>query len=115
MKSLSKLLPYVKPYTLFAILGPLLMCIEVAMDLLQPTIMQHIIDVGIANNDNAYVIRLGLLMLLTAFIGLIGGAGSSIYSTKAAVNFCGRYSPGCVSKKRSGFRVKIRIHLVLVN
>ncbi|QFG00551.1 ABC transporter ATP-binding protein [Psychrobacillus glaciei] len=87
MKSLGKLLPYIKPYTLFAILGPLLMCIEVAMDLLQPTIMQHIIDVGITNNDNAYVIRLGLLMLLTAFIGLIGGAGSSIFSTKAAVNF----------------------------
>lgn len=87
MKSLSKLLPYVKPYTLFAILAPLLMCVEVAMDLLQPTIMQHIIDVGIANNDNAYVIKLGLLMLLSAFIGLIGGAGCTIYSTKAAVNF----------------------------
>ena len=87
MKSIWKLLPYVKPYTLFAILGPLLMCVEVAMDLLQPTIMQHIIDVGIANNDNAYVIWLGLLMLLTAIIGLIGGAGCTIYSTKASVNF----------------------------
>ncbi len=87
MKSLGKLFPYLKPYTLFAILAPLLMCVEVAMDLLQPTIMQHIIDVGIANNDNAYVIKLGLLMLLTAVIGLIGGAGCTIYSTKAAVNF----------------------------
>ena len=87
MNSLSRLLPYVKPYTLFAFLGPLLMCIEVSMDLLQPTIMQHIIDTGIAGNDNAYVIKLGLLMLLTAFIGLIGGVGSSIYSTKAAVHF----------------------------
>ena len=46
MKSLKKLLPYIKPYTLFAILGPLLMCIEVSMDLLQPMIMQHIIDDG---------------------------------------------------------------------
>ena len=87
MKSLGKLFPYIKPYTLFAILAPLLMCVEVAMDLLQPTIMQHIIDVGIANNDNAYVIKLGLLMLLTAVIGLIGGAGCTIYSTKTAVNF----------------------------
>ena len=87
MKSLRKLLRYVKPYTLFAILGPLFMCIEVAMDLLQPTIMQHIIDVGIANNDNAYVVKLGLLMLLAAFVGLIGGMGSTVYSTKAAVHF----------------------------
>lgn len=87
MKSLKKLLPYIKPYTLFAVLGPLLMCIEVSMDLLQPMIMQHIIDDGVANNDSTYVIKLGLLMLVTSIIGLIGGVGSSIYSTKAAVNF----------------------------
>ena len=61
MKSLRKLLPYVKPYMLFAILAPILMCIEVAMDLLSPTIMQHIIDVGIANDDTAYVIKLGIV------------------------------------------------------
>ena len=72
---------------LFAILGPLFMCMEVAMDLLQPTIMQHIIDDGIANNDTAYVIKLGVLMLVAAFIGLIGGAGCTVYSTRAAVSF----------------------------
>lgn len=84
---MQKLLKYIKPYTLFAFLGPFFMCIEVAMDLLQPTIMQMIIDIGIANEDNAYVIKLGLLMLLSAVIGLIGGIGSSIYATKAAVYF----------------------------
>lgn len=72
---------------LFAILAPMFMCIEVAMDLLSPTIMQHIIDNGIANNDTAYVIKLGVLMLVTAVIGLIGGVGCTIYSTRAAVNF----------------------------
>ncbi|WP_277584743.1 ABC transporter ATP-binding protein [Psychrobacillus antarcticus] len=87
MKAFGKLLPYVKPYMLFAILAPIFMCIEVAMDLLSPTIMQHIIDGGIANNDVAYVIKLGVLMLVTAVIGLIGGVGCTIYSTRAAVNF----------------------------
>ncbi|MBO0960911.1 ABC transporter ATP-binding protein [Neobacillus sp. MM2021_6] len=87
MKSLWKFLRYIKPYRLFAILGPLLMCIEVAMDLLQPTIMQHIIDVGIAQNNNTYVVTMGLLMLVTAVIGFLGGAGCTVYSTKAAVNF----------------------------
>ena len=72
---------------LFAILAPMFMCIEVAMDLLSPTIMQHIIDNGIANDDTAYVIKLGVLMLVTAVIGLIGGVGCTIYSTRAAVNF----------------------------
>lgn len=86
MKALLKLLPYMKPYTLFIILAPLLMCLEVVMDLLQPALMQHIIDTGIANQDNAYVIKLGLLMLLSAFLGLIGGAGCIFFSAKSAVN-----------------------------
>lgn len=72
---------------LFAILAPIFMCIEVAMDLLSPTIMQHIIDDGIANDDTAYVIKLGVLMLVTAVVGLIGGVACTIYSTRAAVNF----------------------------
>ncbi|MFP7298468.1 ABC transporter ATP-binding protein [Neobacillus niacini] len=87
MKSMIKLLHYMRPYKLFAIFGPLFMCIEVLMDLLQPTIMQKMIDTGIANQDNAYVIKLGVLMLLSALIGLVGGAGSSIYAAKSAVHF----------------------------
>ncbi|MBO0991954.1 ABC transporter ATP-binding protein [Bacillus sp. SD088] len=87
MKEIKKLLKFIKPYTVFAILGPLLMCMEVAMDLLQPTFMQKMIDVGIANQDNGYVIKLGLITLVSAFIGLIGGAGSSVYAAKAAVHF----------------------------
>lgn len=87
MNAMRKLLRYLRPYALFAIVGPFLMCIEVAMDLLQPTIMQEMIDIGIANQDNGYVIKLGLFMLISAIIGLIGGAGSSIYAAKAAVNF----------------------------
>lgn len=63
MKSFRKLLQYLKPYMFFAIIGPLFMVLEVAMDLIQPTIMQHIIDVGIANRDLNYVIKMGLLML----------------------------------------------------
>ena len=63
MKSFRKLLQYLKPYMFFAIIEPLFMVLEVAMDLIQPTIMQHIIDVGIANRDLNYVIKMGLLMI----------------------------------------------------
>jgi ATP-binding cassette, subfamily B, multidrug efflux pump len=87
MNAMKKLLHYMKPYTLFAIIGPLLMCVEVLMDLLQPTIMQKMIDTGIANQDNGYVIKLGIWMILSAIVGLIGGTGSSIYAAKAAVHF----------------------------
>ncbi|MEK7016544.1 ABC transporter ATP-binding protein [Bacillus sp. FSL R9-9410] len=87
MKSFRKLFQYLKPYMFFAIIGPLFMVLEVAMDLIQPTIMQHIIDVGIANRDLNYVIKMGLLMIGAAAIGLVGGLGCMMYSTKAAVNF----------------------------
>nr|WP_106781776.1 ABC transporter ATP-binding protein [Lysinibacillus timonensis] len=87
MKAAIKLTKYLKPYMTFAIIAPLLMILEVAMDLLQPTIMQHIIDKGIAENDSAYIITMFSFMILCAIIGLIGGVGCSIYATKSAVNF----------------------------
>ena len=87
MKSFRKLLQYLKPYMFFAIIESLFMVLEVAMDLIQPTIMQHIIDVGIANRDLNYVIKMGLLMIGAAALGLVGGLGCMMYSTKAAVNF----------------------------
>lgn len=87
MHSVRQLMTYIKPYKYIAILGPILMFIEVSMDLIQPTIMQHIIDTGIANNDQTYVITMGLLMIVSAVIGLIGGVGCSIYSSRTAVHF----------------------------
>ncbi|WP_299089149.1 ABC transporter ATP-binding protein [uncultured Metabacillus sp.] len=87
MKSVKKLLSFTKPYKLFVLLAPLLMALEVTMDLLQPMIMQKMIDNGIANGDMNYVISMGILMIGAAVIGLFGGAGCAIYSTRAAVNF----------------------------
>lgn len=87
MRSLISLLKYLKPYRLFAIIGPLFMCVEVGMDLLQPMIMQHIIDQGISTGNTQYVIKMSIYLLVVAIIGLIGGLGCSIYSTRAAINF----------------------------
>ncbi|WP_368659000.1 ABC transporter ATP-binding protein [Metabacillus halosaccharovorans] len=86
MKSIKKLLPYATPYKLFVILAPLLMALEVTMDLLQPLLLQKIIDYGIAENDTTYVIQMGMFMFGAAIIGLIGGIGCTIFSTKSAIN-----------------------------
>ncbi|MEK4701616.1 ABC transporter ATP-binding protein [Solibacillus sp. FSL R7-0668] len=87
MRAVWKLAKYVKPYILFAIIAPVMMLIEVGMDLLQPTILQHIIDDGIAKSDTAYIVKMFGLMLVTSLIGLIGGVGCSIYASRTAVNF----------------------------
>lgn len=87
MKSIQKLFPFIKPYKLFMFLAPLLMALEVTMDLLQPYIMQLIIDYGIASNDMNYVVTMMIFSVICAIVGLIGGMGCTIYSTKAAVHF----------------------------
>lgn len=87
MQAVGKLIKYLKPYKAFAIIAPLMMLFEVSMDLIQPTILQMIIDNGIAGNDTSYIIRMFGMMIGAAVLGLIGGIGCSIYASRAAVNF----------------------------
>lgn len=87
MQSVWKLSKYIKPYILFAIIAPVMMVIEVSMDLLQPTILQQIIDEGIAQSDTSYIVKMFGLMIATSLIGLIGGVGCSIYASRTAINF----------------------------
>lgn len=86
MKSLGNLLQYLKPYRRAALLAPLFMVLEVCMDLIQPMLMQKAIDVGIAEKDAIYVIKIGFLMIGIAVVGLIGGVLCTIFSSKAAMN-----------------------------
>ena len=58
--------------------------IEAFCDLLQPTIMSRIIDVGVANHDLTYVLRLGGLMLLITATGAIGAVGRNLASSNAS-------------------------------
>lgn len=87
MQAVGKLTKYLKPYIWFAIIAPLLMVFEVAMDLVQPMILQHMIDDGIANNDTAYILQMFGWNIAAAIGGLIGGVGCGIYASKTAVNF----------------------------
>lgn len=82
-----KLARYLKPHWAAALLAPLLMILEVCMDLLQPKLMASIVDNGIMANDLGHIQRTGLFMLGTAVIGLIGGVGCSVYSSIASQRF----------------------------
>src|SRR5690606_38807200 len=84
---LIKLFRYLKPHWLFVILAPLLMVIEVCMDLMQPQLMASIIDDGVMKGNLALVQSTGLKMLLIAFIGLLGGVGCTIFASYASVYF----------------------------
>lgn len=87
MKSSLKLAKFLGPYRWWAILAPLLMVLEVAMDLLQPRMIQRIVDEGIAQFDMAVVINTGLLMVGFAFLGGIGGVGCTFFTELASQGF----------------------------
>jgi ATP-binding cassette subfamily B protein len=78
---------FLKPYWAAALLGPLLMLLEVSMDLLQPKLMADIVDHGVMAGDFGHIRRVGGWMLLTSLIGLVGGVGCSVFSTIAAQRF----------------------------
>lgn len=81
-----KLLKYLKGSAVVcAIIAPLAMMLEVAMDLLQPMFLSNIIDIGVANGDLHYVLSVGLKMIIVAIVGAIGGMMCSTFSSIAAM------------------------------
>lgn len=82
-----KILKYLKPHWKFALMAPLLMLLEVVCDLAQPTLMARIVDEGVIKGDLTVVLKTGLTMVGTAFIGLLGGIGCTTTSSFASMNF----------------------------
>jgi len=87
LRSIQALSKFLKPYWHWAVLAPLLMILEVAMDLMQPKMIQRIVDQGIARLDMDIVINTGLLMLGFALLGAIGGVGCTVFSVLASLGF----------------------------
>src|SRR6266487_349282 len=87
MEPIRKLARFLKPYWRWAVLAPLLMLLEVAMDLTQPWIIERIIDDGVARHDMAFVTQSGLWMIVFALIGAVGGIGCTLYAIRASQSF----------------------------
>lgn len=87
VKSLWRLLPYMKAYRLAASLAPLFMAVEVAMDLAQPRLLQTIVDQGLPRNDLHLVIHTGVVMIVVGVIGLVGGVTCGVLATIAGLGF----------------------------
>jgi ATP-binding cassette, subfamily B, multidrug efflux pump len=87
MRSTKQLARFLKPYWHWATLAPLLMVLEVMMDLMQPRMIQRIVDDGIAQFDMSVVTGTGLLMIGLALAGAIGGVGCTIFSMLASQGF----------------------------
>ena len=67
---MKKLWVYLKEYKIESILAPLFKLLEVVFDLLVPVVVAKIIDIGIANNDHGYIVKMFLVLILMAAVGL---------------------------------------------
>lgn len=87
MDAARKLIRFIKPYWRWAAIAPFLMMLEVLMDLMQPRMVQRIIDEGITQLDQAVVIHTGLLMIGVAVIGALGGMSNGFFAENVAQGF----------------------------
>ena len=92
---MKKLLVYLKDYKKESILGPLFKLLEASFELLVPLVVTKIIDVGIATGDVHYIVRMVLLMVGLALIGLICSITAQYFAAKAAVGFAAGLNPLC--------------------
>lgn len=78
---------YMKKYFALFILGIVLVSFEAICDLMQPTILANIIDIGIVSKDMNYLINKGFLMVVITIAGAVFAILRSIISTNVSQKF----------------------------
>ncbi len=84
---MKKLTPFLRAYRLECVLAPLFKMLEASFDLCVPLVMAAIIDVGIANADTSYILRLAAVLVALGVVGLTCSVTAHYYAAKAAVGF----------------------------
>ena len=82
-----RLARYLKEYKLESALAPLFKLLEATFELLVPIVIARIIDIGIAGGDSNYIIKMGVLLVTLAVIGLTSAIIAQYFSAKAATGF----------------------------
>ena len=70
---IKKLSKSIREYKTTALLTPLYMIGEVAMEVLIPTLMALIIDNGVYNSDISYIVKLSILIVVAAILSMAFG------------------------------------------
>ncbi len=84
---------YVTPYLSAFILGPIFMIVEVLGEVILPKLMSMIInygcgqDLSVEAKGTGYIVGLGVLMIITALLMMLGGVLGGYFSVKGSVNF----------------------------
>ena len=84
---MKKLLVYLKDYKKESVLGPLFKLLEATFELIVPLVMAAIIDTGVATGDKSYIMKMCMVLVLLAVIGLTCSITAQYFAAKAAVGF----------------------------
>ena len=84
---MKKLLVYLKDYKKESVLGPLFKLLEATFELIVPLVMAAIIDTGVATGDKPYIMKMCMVLVLLAVIGLTCSVTAQYFAAKAAVGF----------------------------
>ncbi len=84
---MKQLLKYLKSYRKESIIAPLFKMLEATFELFVPLVMADIIDVGIANKDENYILMRGAILVALGIIGLTCSLTAQYFAAKAAVGF----------------------------
>ena len=85
-KLLFKLRRFLKPYMKETIIGSGAKLFEAILELLLPVFMGKVIDIGIANKDVSYVIKMAVLMFITISVGLASASLCQYYASYTCQN-----------------------------
>ena len=82
-----KITNYLKEYKKESILAPCFKMLEASFELFVPLVMAAIVDTGIKNADNTYILRMGAILILLGVIGLTCSITAQYFAAKASVEF----------------------------
>ena len=81
------LIKYLKGYTLQSIIAPLFKFLEASFELIVPIVMARMIDIGVKNNDEGYIYRMGLILIALGVLGLAAAITAQYFAAKASMGY----------------------------
>lgn len=105
LATLKKFKPYFSSLGILVFIAPIFMILEVLCELVQPFLLQIVIDRGIKNNDKTLIVELGALMIFIAVVGVLLGILNTYNSSKISTIFAMNLREGTFDKiQRLSFR-----------
>ena len=84
---MKKLFIYLRDYRKESVLGPLFKLLEAGFELIVPLVVAAIIDKGIGNGDQEYIIKMCLVLVALGLVGLFCSVTAQYFAAKASVGF----------------------------